>query len=96
MFKQEPAKPKVLTQREYIEALMAKKPLGLDKWDAETGLYVAYSMCNVLQTVAQMRKYQKEFFAAKDSETKKRCLIESKKLEQAVDMRLSEFGIREV
>ena len=51
---------------------------------------------NVLQTVAQMRKYQKEFFAAKDSETKKRCLIESKKLEQAVDMRLSEFGIREV
>ena len=49
---------------------------------------------NILQTVAQMRKAQNLFFRAADKGEKQKFLIESKTLEQVVDMRLGEIGIK--
>lgn len=45
-----------------------------------------------LKVVAEMRKRQKAYFRDKN----KADLIESKRLEAAVDMRLSELGIKAV
>ena len=43
----------------------------------------------VLQVVAEMRRFQKQYFR----DRKKEDLIESKRLESAVDARLREAGI---
>lgn len=43
----------------------------------------------VLQVVAEMRRFQKQYFRDKQKED----LIESKRLESAVDSRLREVGI---
>lgn len=49
---------------------------------------------NTLQTVAQMRKVQREFYAEKTNKSEKQALlIEAKKLETSVDMRLASLGI---
>ena len=47
---------------------------------------------NVLRSVAQMRQAQVEYFKSKDRDV----LIEAKKLEAAVDMRLATMGIKAV
>jgi len=49
---------------------------------------------NTLKTVAQMRKLQRAFFNEKQKELKQGHLIESKRLEAAVDLRLGELGIK--
>jgi hypothetical protein len=49
---------------------------------------------NALQVVAQMRKAQSAFFTEKEKMLKQAHLIESKRLEAAVDLRLSELGIK--
>jgi len=47
---------------------------------------------NTLHTVAQMRKAQTEYFTTKDRSK----LIDAKRLEAAVDMRLSTMGIKAI
>ena len=44
----------------------------------------------ILQAVAEMRKYQKQYFKTRNKDD----LIEAKRLETAVDMRLAEVGIK--
>jgi hypothetical protein len=51
-------------------------------------------LINALQVVAQMRKAQSAFFTEKEKMLKQAHLIESKRLEAAVDLRLSELGIK--
>jgi hypothetical protein len=51
-------------------------------------------LINTLQVVAQMRKAQSAFFTEKDKALRQAHLIESKRLEAAVDLRLSELGIK--
>lgn len=53
-------------------------------------------MENTLQAVAQMRKAQTDYFRCKDNKRKQDMLIEAKKLEAAVDMRLSQLEIKAV
>ena len=51
---------------------------------------------NTLQTTAQMRRAQANFRKAKDSKTLQACLLEAKRLETAVDMRLSQLEIKAI
>src|SRR4030095_10140161 len=48
------------------------------------------SLTNTLQTAAQVRKAQTEYFKSRSQD----ALIESKRLESALDMRLSELGFK--
>jgi len=77
-----------------------EKKYGINLWQEAWALTVEYlgmklkyqlSLTNVLQTAAQVRKAQGEYFkSGKDRD----ALIESKRLEAALDMRLAELGIK--
>ena len=44
---------------------------------------------NILDSVAEMRRFQREYFKSR----KQSDLVEAKRMEQSVDMRLSEIGL---
>ena len=54
-------------------------------------LFYQQSMKNTLELTAQVRKVQAEYFKSKKDSA---ILIESKKLETALDMRLGELGFK--
>jgi hypothetical protein len=51
---------------------------------------------NTLQTCAEMRKAQTTYFKEKDAKQRQHLLVVAKRLEQAVDMRLSTLEIKAV
>lgn len=51
---------------------------------------------NALQTCAQLRKAQSNFYKARDGKQREKFLVELRRLETAVDMRLSQLEIKAV